>query len=410
MITSTNYSNRKTNLAIVAAALGYFVDLYDILIFSIVRTKSLLGIGVLATDLVPKGILLLDIQMLGMLLGGFFWGVLGDKKGRLSVLFGSIIMYSVANLANGFVETVESYAFWRFFAGVGLAGELGAGLTLVHELISKEKRSFVTSLINVAGILGAMTGAVVGGWFSWQTAYWVGGGMGLCLLILRIGVVEPQMFMTVKEESAIERGNFLLIFATWQRFSKYLAILFIGALTWFVAAIIISFTPEIAKAMGMEILPEVPMVVLWAYTGFAIGNLSSGFVSHYFKSRKIALFIFITWLALGTIAFFAFGGQSVAWYYAMMCMMGIGTGKNAALFTLAAEQFGTNIRATAVTTATNFIRAFAIPYTLLFKFLLEKIGTVNAAISVGILAFTLAYWAMMQLEETFGKDIDFIDS
>lgn len=402
-------TSKKTNLAILAAALGYFVDLYDILIFSIVRTKSLLGIGVAQEDLVSKGVLLLNMQMIGMLVGGIFWGILGDKKGRLSVLFGSIIMYSIANLANGFVESVESYAFWRFLAGVGLAGELGAGLTLVSELISKEKRGLAISLVNIAGILGAMTGAVVGGWFSWQTAYFVGGAMGLALLFLRIGVVEPNMFVQVKEQKGIEKGNFFLIFANWKRFSKYLAILFIGALTWFVAAIVITFTPEISKAMGMTILPEVPKVVLFAYTGFAIGNLSCGFVGQYFKSRKIALTIFITWLAIGTVAFFTFGGQSVAWYYAMICFMGIGTGKNAAIFTIASEQFGTNIRATAVTSATNFIRAFAIPYTLIFSSLSPKIGVIYAAISVAILAFSLAFWAIFQLDETFSKDVDFVE-
>ena len=402
-------SPTKTTLAILAAALGYFVDLYDILIFSIVRTKSLLGIGVVEHELVAKGVLLLNIQMFGMLLGGIFWGILGDKKGRLSVLFGSIITYSIANLANGFVESIESYAFWRFFAGVGLAGELGAGLTLVSELISKEKRGLGTSLINIAGILGAMTGAVIGGWFSWQTAYFVGGGMGLGLLFLRIGVVEPRMFMQVQGQKEIHKGNFLLIFATWKRFSKYLAILFIGSLTWFVAAIILTFTPEISRAMGLQVYPEVPKVVLWAYTGFAIGNISCGFVGQYFKSRKIALTIFVTWLAVGTIAFFLLGGKSVPWYYAMICLMGIGTGKNAAIFTIASEQFGTNIRATAVTSATNFIRAFAIPYTLLFSNLAPTLGVLRAAMSVGIIAFILAFWGITQLDETFSKDVDFIE-
>ncbi len=408
MQTSINTTN-KTKLAILAAALGYFVDLYDILIFSIVRTKSLLAIGVPEKDLVSTGVLLLNTQMIGMLLGGIFWGILGDKKGRLSVLFGSIITYSIANLANGFAESVESYAFWRFFAGIGLAGELGAGLTLVSELISKEKRGLGTTFINIAGILGAMTGAVVGGWFSWQTAYFVGGGMGLFLLIFRIGVVESGMFTHVKEQTTIDRGNFFLLFTNWKRFLKYIAIMFIGALTWFIAAIIITFTPEISKAMGMTILPEVPKVVLFAYTGFAIGNLSCGFLAQYLKSRKIALITFVVWMAIGSVLFFTLGGKSVASYYAMVLLMGIGTGKNTALFTIAAEQFGTNIRATAVTSATNFIRAFAIPYTLIFSNLNTKIGTINAAITVGIIAFTLAFLAITQLDETFGKDMDFIE-
>jgi MFS family permease len=399
----------KTQLAILAAALGYFVDLYDILIFSIVRTKSLLGIGVPESELIPQGVFLLNTQMVGMLIGGVFWGILGDKKGRLSVLFGSIITYSIANLANGFVESIESYAFWRFFAGIGLAGELGAGLTLVSELVNKEKRGLATTFVNIAGILGAMTGAVVGGWFSWQTAYFVGGGMGLFLLIFRLGVVESGVFTQVHSSNSIEKGNFFAIFSSVKRIKKYLAILFLGALTWFVAAIIITFTPEIAKAMKMQVLPEVPKVVLWAYTGFAIGNLSCGLVGQWTKSRKTALTIFVIWLAVGSTMFFTFGGQSVTWYYAMILFMGIGTGKNSALFTIAAEQFGTNIRATAVTSATNFIRAFAIPYTLIFSSLSVTIGVLQAAMFVGVLAFVLAFWAIFQLEESFNKEIDFVE-
>jgi putative MFS transporter len=399
---------KKTQLALLAAALGYFVDLYDILIFTIVRTKSLLSIGITEQDLISVGTFLLNTQMVGMLVGGLFWGILGDKKGRLSVLFGSILMYSVANIANGFVTSIEGYATWRFLAGIGLAGELGAGLTLVSEMISKEKRGLGTTLINLSGIFGAMTGAVVGGWFAWQTAYFVGGGMGLLLLVFRLGVVESGMFEQVKQQN-IRRGDFFSLFRSKKMTIKYLSILFIGAATWYLAAILLTFTPEISKGMGMEILPQVPKVVLFGYTGFALGNLSCGLLGQYLKSRKKALMIFVSFMAMATVFYFFFAGKSETWYYGCIFLIGFGTGKNASLFTIAAEQFGTNIRATATTSATNFIRAFAIPYALLFNYLQVYLGVVGSAAAVGFVAFGLAFWAMFQLEETFGKEMDYVE-
>ncbi len=400
---------KKAHLALLAAALGYFVDLYDILIFSIVRTKSLSGIGVAESDLASTGVLLLNLQMVGMLVGGLFWGILGDKRGRLSVLFGSILLYSVANLANGFVTSVEGYALWRFVAGIGLAGELGAGLTLVNELMSKEQRGWGTTFINLSGIFGAMTGAVVGGWFAWQTAYFVGGGMGLLLLVFRLGVAESGLFENVKQQSTVARGNFFSLFRNLEVTKKYFAILFIGAATWYLAAILLTFTPEIAKAMQIATPPAVPKVVLFGYTGFALGNLTCGWLGQYLQSRKKALMVFVTFMALATAFYFVAAHQSATWYYACIFLIGFGTGKNTSLFTIAAEQFGTNIRATATTSATNFIRAFAIPYTLLFDALQKTQGAVTAAALVGVLAFGLAFWAMFQLKETFGKDMNYVE-
>src|SRR5882762_615963 len=114
------------SVPVIVAALGYFVDIYDLLLFSIVRRPSLSALGVPDEELFGQGEFLLQVQMGGLLLGGLIWGIMGDKRGRLSVLFGSILMYSLANIGNGFVTNVTQYAALRFIAGLGLAGELGA--------------------------------------------------------------------------------------------------------------------------------------------------------------------------------------------------------------------------------------------------------------------------------------------
>src|SRR5678815_49497 len=138
---------RGARLAVIVAALGYFVDIYDLLIFGIVRADSLKSIGIAPDAQLGPTQLILNTQMIALLLGGILWGVLGDKRGRISVLFGSIILYSLANIANGFVHTVPQYAAARFLAGLGLAGELGGGITLVSESLDEKTRGHGTTIV-----------------------------------------------------------------------------------------------------------------------------------------------------------------------------------------------------------------------------------------------------------------------
>ena len=177
------------------------VDMYDLFLFSINRVSSLKSLHISGEQLLADGIMLLNLQMAGMLIGGIFWGIMGDKKGRLSVLFGSILIYSIANIGNGFVTTVTQYAVLRFIAGFGLAGELGAGITLVTEILPKERRGYGTTLVATVGIMGALLAYFVSHLFDWRTAYFIGGGLGLILMILRVRVFESGMFMKLKEKN-----------------------------------------------------------------------------------------------------------------------------------------------------------------------------------------------------------------
>ena len=170
-------TRRAVSLAVLVAALGYFVDIYDLILFGAVRGPSLQALGFSPADVQDKGILLLQLQMGGMLVGGILWGIIGDRRGRLSVLFGSIILYSIANLVNGTVDTLTGYAICRVIAGIGLAGELGAGITLVSELMDKERRGLGTTIVAATGILGGVVAGIVGGAVpgipavDWRTAY-----------------------------------------------------------------------------------------------------------------------------------------------------------------------------------------------------------------------------------------------
>ena len=262
--------NRSVWLAVLVAALGYFVDIYDLLLFSIVRIQSLKDLGYSGADLTSKGVLLINIQMAGLLIGGVIWGILGDRKGRLSVLFGSIVMYSTANLLNGFVQNVEQYAILRFIAGIGLAGELGAGITLISELLPVRVRGFGTTLVATIGILGAVFGAFIGEIFSWQKAYMIGGAMGFLILLLRVGVTESGMFHKVKD-AAVSRGNFAILFATRERFIKFISCIVIGVPIWYVVAIFLTFAPEFGKAFGMTEMPTGGSAVMWGYLGISLG-------------------------------------------------------------------------------------------------------------------------------------------
>jgi MFS transporter, putative metabolite:H+ symporter len=396
------------NASILLAALGYFVDIYDLILFSIVRVKSLVSLGVPESELMSQGVLLLNMQMGGMLVGGIIWGMLGDKRGRLSVLLGSIFLYSTANIANGFVHSVESYAFWRLIAGIGLAGELGAGITLVCEVMSKETRAYGTTIVATVGILGAVLAALVGDMFDWRTAYFVGGGMGICLLLLRIKVSESGLFKKA-EHSNVKRGSLAIIFKSWPSALKYLRCILIGLPLWFVVGILVTFSPEFGKALGMSQIPSAGKAVMFAYIGLALGDLISGCLSQVFKSRKKVAAAFMLLNGVFMAVYLYTGAHSVGAFYTICLALGFASGYWALFVIIAAEQFGTNIRSTVATTVPNFVRGSVVPLTLSFQYIKGQWGVIHAGAMIGLFCVLIAFWALSGLVETHGKDLDYCE-
>ena len=397
------------NVSVIIAALGYFVDVYDLLLFLVVKTQSLTEIGIASADITNEYIKIHNMQMMGMLLGGILWGILGDKKGRLSVLFGSIFLYSAANFANAFVQNVEMYGWLRFIAGVGLAGELGAGITQVSEVMSKENRGIGTMLVASIGVLGAILAGLVANYLDWRVCYMIGGVLGFALLLLRIGVVESGMFAKVKTEQHISRGNFLSLFTNGKRFTKYMKCIMVGVPIWYVISVLIG----LAKQFGAEfnVIGEVKdnFAVLFCYAGLTVGDVLAGVLSQILKSRKKVLFIFINLSAILCAVYFSLDHVSYTVMYTMCFLLGLSVGYWAIFITIAAEQFGTNIRATAATTVPNFVRGASVPIMLSFKYLKGDGGMamVPAAITVGVVCLIIAYIALFNMEETFGKELDY---
>ncbi len=394
------------NSSILLAALGYFVDIYDLILFSIVRVESLKDIGVADVDLLSQGVLLLNMQMGGMLLGGILWGILGDKRGRLSVLLGSIALYSFANIANGFVHDVGSYAVLRFIAGIGLAGELGAGITLVAEIMPKETRAYGTMIVSAVGILGAIVAALIGDLFDWRIAYFIGGFMGIGLLLLRIKASESGMFVQMKK-SEVHRGNLKTIFKSWATILKYIRCILIGIPLWFVVGILITFSPEFGKALNMNEIPSAGKAIMFTYIGLSLGGLMSGSLSQIWESRKkaIAAFMGLNGLFMGLYLFFP--NQSLGVFYLLCFGLGLASGYWAVFVTVAAEQFGTNIRSTVATTVPNFVRGAVVPLTLSFQFLKDSFGIINAGGMLALVCVGLSFWALMGLKETHGIDLNY---
>jgi MFS family permease len=398
------------SIPVIVAALGYFVDIYDLLLFGIVRVPSLKDMGLNEEQISEIGKNIINWQMGGLLLGGILWGVLGDKKGRLSVLFGSIITYSIANIACGFVKDPTTYALLRFVAGIGLAGELGAGITLVSEVLPKELRALGSSLVAGIGLFGAVfayfTVTEFGGW---RNAYFVGGGLGIVLLLLRISVFESGMFEQLKQQKHIQKGNFFALFTNKDRLSRYLKCIAIGVPTWFVIGILATFANEFGKAMGIAETIEPGKAIMFCYVGLAIGDLSSGVISQALKSRKKAVAILL-FLSLICSLFYLYAGIKTAFaLYATCLCAGFSVGYWAMFVTIGAEQFGTNLRATAATTIPNMVRGTVILMTSLFAYLKPTMNIFNAAAVVGLIAFILAFYSIFTIPETHGKDLDYLE-
>lgn len=394
------------SVPVVVAALGYFVDIYDLLLFSIVRRPSLIALGIPEDELLSQGEFLLQVQMTGLLVGGLIWGIMGDKLGRLSVLFGSILLYSLANIANGFVTTIDQYASLRFIAGIGLAGELGAGVTLVSEILPARLRGYGTTIIATVGLMGAVVANFLSKMYDWQVSYFIGGGLGLLLLIARVSVFESGMFLKTKEKE-VERGNFFQLFTRRDRFLKFMGCIFIGLPIWYTIGILITFSPEFASIMRITGVISAGDAVMFSYIGLAVGDLSSGVSSQIIGSRKKILKIFIL-LTLGFILLYLFMPiRSSAFFYFSCFCLGVGIGYWALFVTVAAEQFGTNLRSTAATTVPNFIRGTVVPLTLAFQYLRGHVGIIYGALLIGIITIIIAFIALQLIDETYGRDLNF---
>ncbi|SEF97958.1 MFS transporter [Sphingobacterium lactis] len=400
--------NKNLWVLIFVAALGYFVDIYDLIIFSIVRIQSFTDIGVPEALMRSEGEYVLNMQMGGLLLGGIIWGILADKYGRLRVLFGSILLYSLANIANGFVQDVSSYGIIRFIAGIGLAGELGAGITLVSESMHRKKRGYGTMIVAGVGVLGAILAYFISEWFSWRTAYFVGGGMGILLLFMRVGVLESGMFQSL-DTKRVQKGNIMMLFNNRERFKRYLYCLCIGLPIWFVVGVLVTQAPEIGKALHAETVLSAGKGVMFTYLGISLGDFLAGWMAQIFRSRKKVVLVYQLLILLFSCIYLTRQGITEVEFLWLAFLMGLGVGYWATFITIAAEQFGTNIRGTVTTTAPNFVRGALIPSTLLYGVLVNEMGILWAALVMVVLLTLIAVFALTQLKESFDKDLDFIE-
>jgi putative MFS transporter len=428
-MSKSNRIPRQTLVLIVVAALGYFVDIYDLILFNVVKKESLLALGIRDPAQIKNiGISLFNWQMGGMLLGGLLWGILGDKKGRLKVLFGSILLYSAANVFNAFVTDIPTYALVRFIAGIGLAGELGAGITLVSEVMSKENRGYGTMIIVTFGALGAVLAALVGGEghaiqdvihrvsgftiANWQVAYIIGGILGLMLLLLRLGTLESGMFRNLHQQE-VGRGQFLKLFSKKETAFRYINCILIGLPVWYAIGILIALAENFAGAGALGITGKVVngQVVMYAYLGLSVGDLLSGLLSQVWRSRKKVVLLYLALsVTLMLVYLFFSKGKSAEYFYLICFLVGAATGYWALFVSIAAEQFGTNIRSTVTSTVPNFVRGAVIPITGSFRLLEGSLGTIGSALAVGCVCIGLAAFSMFALKDTFGKDLDYIET
>ncbi len=396
------------NLTVLVAALGYFVDIFDLVLFPIVRVQSLSSLGVAPGDIDRVFAYLNSTQMVGMLVGGIFWGILGDKKGRLSVLFGSIVLYSLANIANAFAWDIPSYYVLRFIAGFGLSGELGVAITLVSEVLPKETRGIGTALVAGVGVTGAVVAALVGNKLPWRWAFGVGGVLGLCLLVLRIKVTDSGMFQRVRAGEA-SLGNPFMLFATGERFLRYLRCIFVGLPIWYLVGVLVHFSPAMAKATGVT-GPVVPgTAIACCYAGLAFGDLGSGVLSHWMGSRRRAILLFQGMAVIGTMAVLSLRGLSPWAWYGLCFYLGLAGGYWAVFVTVASEQFGTNLRATVTTTVPNFVRGLVAVLQPTFVTLMLQKGAVTSAAILGAISLSLGLLSLMGMKETHGRDLDFVE-
>jgi MFS family permease len=399
------------NAAVIVAALGYFVDIYDLLLFGFVRVKSLTELGFSGQELTDKGLSLQNWQMFGMLLGGVLWGVLGDKKGRVKVLYFSIALYSAANILNGFAAGYADYAFYRLLAGIGLAGELGAGITLVSEVLPKSRRGIGTMLVASIGFTGALLAWVIEHNFHWRTCYFIGGGLGVLLLIFRISVAESGIFRQAEANTTLSRGNFIALFTNRERFFRFLRCILIGTSTWFVIGVLIFFSPEFGKAKGLEGVLASNAIAI-AYSGLILGDLTSGLLSQWLRSRVKVMALFLTLDVLAVAAYLTLPFANATQFYISHFILGFSVGFWVIFVTIGAEQFGTNLRSTVATTVPNFARGMQVPINEAFKYLKAPAVTgsvISAGYMVGAVCLIIPLIALWGMKDTFDRDMDYVE-
>jgi len=407
----SNNSLSLLNAAVVVAALGYFVDIYDLLLFGFVRQKSLLSLGFSPEQAFDIGLSLQNWQMFGMLVGGVLWGVLGDKKGRVRVLYFSIGLYSVANVLNGFATGYTDYALYRFIAGVGLAGELGAGITLVAEVLPKEKRGLGTMLVASIGLSGALLAWVIEHNFDWRTCYFIGGGLGALLLVLRVSVAESGIFKKAQSQAHVSRGNFFSLFTDRGRFVRFMRCIFIGTSTWFVVGVLVFFSPEFGKFKGLEGIKAGNAIAI-CYTGLILGDIASGLLSQYLRSRLKVMATFLSLNVLAVTYYLTADFATAASFYFSHFLLGFSVGFWVIFVTIGAEQFGTNLRSTVATSVPNFARGMQVPINESFKYLKGAAVTgsvISAAWIVGAACLAIAFVALIGMKETFDADLDYVE-
>src|SRR5665213_259552 len=406
MNTDSARTNRNIIFIVIVASLGYFVDIYDLVIFSIVRIQSFHDIGIPDLQMRTQGEYVLNMQMGGLLIGGVIWGVIGDKFGRIKVLFGSILLYSFANIANAYVGNINSYAAVRFIAGLGLAGELGAGITLVSESMNKEKRGYGTMMVAVIGVLGALVAFWVANHFDWRNAYIVGGFIGILLLVLRIGTFESGLYKKTENKN-VPKGKFTMLFANRERALRYLYCLLIGLPIWFVVGIFVTQAPEFGKALGATEVLSAGKGIVYTYIGISLGYLFAGLLAQITRSRKLAVFIFQVGIILSSIWYLSSTGITPEKFHWLAFFMGLSVGYWATFVTISSEQFGTNLRATVTTTAPNFVRGALIPSTFLFEFFVHRFNIITAGYIMIFILSAIAIFALTHLKESFNKDLDY---
>ena len=401
-------NNSLFQLAVIVSALGFFVDVYDLLLFGIIRKPSLADLGLSPAEVLSQGEMIISVQMTGLLIGGILWGIIGDKNGRLKVLFGSILLYSVANILNGLVTNITQYAVMRFIAGVGLAGELGAGITLISELLPKEKRGVAAAMVASFGILGAVTAYFMKSIFLWRTCYFIGGALGFALLLLRVSVKESTMYTGIRQ-TMVQRGNFLMFFTSKERFLRYFRCILIGLPAWYIIGVLVTFSDQFGAAFGIHDI-DPGKAIMYQYIAIAFGDLSVGLLSQRLRSRKKALFLFYGITIFFVTLFFLQRGGTATGFYLICAGLGYGSGFTVVYITMSAEQFGTNLRATAAISIPNMVRGALPLIILLFKYMRGVFKSyVTGGWVTGAILIAIALVAAYNTTETFGKELNYVE-
>jgi MFS family permease len=396
-------------VTVVVAALGYFVDVVDLWLFSNLRVASLQDLGLVPQEVTDVGAFLLNMQQAGLLIGSVIWGVMGDRRGRASVMFGSIFLYSIGNILNAFVTSVPQYAALRFITGVGLAGEIGAGITLVCEILPTSKRGIGTTFVTGLGVAGAILAALMGKYLSWRTAFFVGGCMGLALFVLRVLTHDSGLFERMRAEAGVRRGSLFQLVRSRDRLIRFLSCIASGMPIYLTFSIFAVFSPELAPALGIHEPIPVADVMLCVSVGLTLGDVLAGLLSQLMRKRKMPLVILVLLNCIVAVTIVSEVFSTAFAYLILVGLLGLTSGYWACLITTAAEQFGTNIRATVTTMVPNLVRATAIPITIAFVELKSYLSIQNTVWVVTTVVFACAFWGLSHLRESFHTDLDFYE-